>query len=156
MIIVLVMLGSFVVSASASVPSAFAANVVTFYSTPQSATITVGSNIELYGWSGTFAPGDRVHVIANFPTSSGANGVSAVSPETRGRWEFQGWVTVGASVDSPMSRDTYITIGQGQGSVRAVWQRVPQDNVIPPPAPSNEPTPPPPPPTNDDRSDNID
>jgi hypothetical protein len=145
MIIVLVMLGSFVGLASASVPSAFAANAVTFYSTPQSATITVASNIELYGWSGTFAPGDRVHVIANPPPGGG-----------RG-WEFDGWLVNGMSVDSPMSPDTYLTIGQGQGTVTALWIHSPEwRGDIAPPDKIVQPTPPPPPPTNDDRSDNVD
>jgi hypothetical protein len=140
------MLGSFVGLASASVPSAFAANAVTFYSTPNVATIMVGSNIELYGWSGTFAPGDRVHVIAN-PPSAGGRG-----------WEFGGWLVNGASVDSPTSPNTYVTIGQGQGTVTAIWHHVPDwrgEDVKPPPPPepTNQPTPPPPPPTNDDNID---
>jgi len=140
-IVALVLLGSFVGLASASVPSAFAANAVTFYSTPQSATITIGSNIEAYGWSGTFAPGDRIHVIANPPAAG------------RG-WEFNGWLVNGMSVDSPMSPDTYLTIGKGQGSVTALWIHSPDWDHVLPPEPSRtpiarEPPPPPPPPPED-------
>ncbi len=140
-IIVLVMLGSFVGLASASVPSAYAANTVIFYSDPHSGTITVGSNVRTDGWSGTFAPGDRVHVIAN-------------PPDTGRGWEFVEWVVNGVSLDSPLSVSTYLTTGQGQGSVTAVWNHAPdwRGDFVPPDQ-IKEPTPPPPPPTNDDNID---
>ena len=109
-IVVLVILGSFVGLVSTSVPSALAADTVNFYSSPNSATITVDNSVQVYGWAGAFAPGDRVHVIANPPVSAG-----------RGL-EFVRWAVNGVSVDNPLSQNTYITIGQGQGSVTAIWR----------------------------------
>lgn len=109
-IVALVILGSFVGLVSTSVPSAFAADTVNFYSTPNSATITVDNSVQVYGWAGTFAPGDRVLVIANPPMGAGHG------------WEFVGWAVNGVSVDNPLSQNTYITIGQGQGSVTAIWR----------------------------------
>ena len=130
MIVALVILGSYVGLASAGVPLAFAANTVSFYSDPHSATITVASTVETYGWAGTFAPGDRVHVIANPPGG------------TAGRWEFAGWVVKGVSIDTTLSPNTYITIGQGEGSVTAYWQHTdPHQMMTPPPPPSDDNTP---------------
>lgn len=151
--VALVILGSYVGIASAGVPLAFAANTVTvsFYSNPQTATITVDSNIETYGWTGTFALGQRVHVIANPPSST----VGTSLQTRRGHWEFVGWVVKGVSIDSTLYPNTYITIGQGEGSVTAFWEHVDPNKVerayqpIAPPTPT---TPPPPPPPNDDTS----
>lgn len=129
-IVALVILGSFVGLVSTSVPSAFAANTVNFYSTPNSATITVDNSVQVYGWAGTFAPGDRVHVIANPPGG------------TAGRWEFAGWVVKGVSIDTTLSPNTYITIGQGEGSVTAYWEHTdPHQVMTPPPPPSDDNTP---------------
>lgn len=129
-IVAMVILGSSLGLASASVPSAFAANTVSFYTSPRYAGIvTVDGNIVTYGWTGTFAPGDRVHVTAK-----------PVSPHS----EFVRWVVNGVSVDSVLSQDTYITIGQSQGSVTALFQPTDARNekVRPPeptgPGPSNE------------------
>jgi len=128
MIVALVVLGSSLGLASASVPSAFAANDISFYSNPRSATITVDGAVKTYGWTGAYAPGERVRVIANTPA---------------GLWEFDRWIVDGVSVDSPLSQDAYLTIGQGQGSVTAVFQHISIDHeeqVTPPEPPPESPT----------------
>lgn len=124
MIVALVILGSSLGLTSVSVPSVFAASDISFYSNPRTATITVDGAVKTYGWSGTYAPGERARVIANAP---------------EGLWEFDRWIVNGVSVDSPLSQDTYITIGQGQGSVTAVFQHISIDHeepVTPPESPT--------------------
>jgi hypothetical protein len=67
---------------------------VSFYADPPSGTMAADGIIMLNGASGTYAANQRVHVVANPP-----NGYS-----------FSHWETGGIPVDSPFSRDTYVTV----------------------------------------------
>jgi hypothetical protein len=109
MMVLFVMLGSFLSLASASVPSAHAASTMSFYSSPQFGTISVDGTVQKDGWVGTYAIGERIHVVAIDPTGS---------------YEFAGWIVHGASVDSLRSQNTYVTITDDQGSLTAVWVKV--------------------------------
>jgi hypothetical protein len=114
-VVALVILGAYLGSVAASVPPAYAASMVSFYSTPTTATIVVNGVVATYGWTGAFTLGERVHIIANAPA---------------GPWEFSHWIVNGASVDSLRSQDTYVIISDSQGSVTAIFTAFhPEDHL---------------------------
>jgi hypothetical protein len=92
------------VSSSGSVKAHFTPIMytITFYTDPASGTIAVDGATKTNGLTGAYAPGARVHVVANPPSG----------------YSFASWETSGVSVDNPSSADTYMTVS-GSGSLKA-------------------------------------
>jgi len=70
-------------------------HVVTFYTDPNSATVTVDGVTMMDGTTGSYSAGQRIRVVANAPP---------------GEYSFSNWEASGVAVDDELSQETYVTV----------------------------------------------
>jgi lysophospholipase L1-like esterase len=80
-------------------------HTVSFYADPTSGIITADGETKTNGKAGLYASGSRVHVVAAPPDG----------------YLFSRWELNGVSADAPFSPDTYMTVSNSDGALRAVF-----------------------------------